>query len=157
MYKYTQRSLFALLFIGLTVFCFELYAEDLSTEHVTISANKKLQIAKYMVFTEQEDKFFWNVYADYEKEMDNVYRQKFELLKEFQQGNDGHTITDDQANEMLDRFFGLETQMMSIKQNYLPKFRSILPGRKVARFYQIDNKLDAIVNHELAIKVVLIQ
>ena len=157
MYKYTQRSLFALLFIGLTVFCFELYAEDLSTEHVTISANKKLQIAKYMVFTEQEDKFFWNVYADYEKEMDNVYRQKFELLKEFQQGNDGHTITDDQANEMLDRFFGLETQMMSIKQNYLPKFRSILPGKKVTRFYQIDNKLDAIVNHELAIKVVLIQ
>ena len=110
-----------------------------------------------MVFTEQEDKFFWSVYADYEKEMDNVYRQKFQLLKEFQQGNEGHTITDDSANQMLDRFLGLENQMLSIKQSYLPKFRSILPGKKVARFYQIDNKLDAIVDHELAIKVVLIQ
>ena len=157
MYKYVQQGLYALLVIGLTVFCVELFADDLSTEHVTISANKKLQIAKYMVFTEQEDKFFWSVYADYEKEMDNVYRQKFQLLKEFQQGNEGRTITDDRANQMLDRFLGLENQMLSIKQSYLPKFRSILPGKKVARFYQIDNKLDAIVDHELAIKVVLIQ
>ena len=157
MHKYTQRSFFAILIFGLIIYCVDLFAEDLSTEHVTISANKKLQIAKYMVFTEQEDKYFWNLYADYEKEMDSVYRQKFELLKEFQQGNEGHTITDDHANQMLDRFFGLENQMLFIKQSYLPKFRSVLPGKKVARFYQIDNKLDAIVNHELAIKVVLIQ
>ena len=157
MVKFAQQGLIVLLTLSLMMLCTKVFAEDLSREHVTISANKKLQIAKYMVFTESEDKFFWNVYADYEKEMDNVYRQKFELLKEFQQGNEGHAITDDQANQMLDRFFGLETQMMSIKQNYLPKFRSILPGKKVARFYQIDNKLDAIVNHELAIKVVLIQ
>jgi len=139
------------------IFCVDLYAEDLSTEHVTISANKKLQIAKYMVFTERENKDFWSLYADYEKEMDSVYRQKFELLKVFQQGNETQAITDEQANQMLDRFFGLENQMMSIKQSYLPRFRGILPGKKVARFYQIDNKLDAIVNHELAIKVVLIQ
>lgn len=143
--------------LALLVFSVNVVAEELSSEHVTISAKKKLQIAKYMVFTDQEDSAFWNLYADYEKEMDNVYRKKFGLLKEFQKGNESRTITDDHANSLLDRFFGIENQMISIKQNYLPKFRSILPGKKVARFYQIDNKLDAIVNHELAIKVILIQ
>lgn len=157
MYKYLRLCFGAILALSLMVLCVNATAEDLSTEHVTISAKKKLQIAKYMEFSGQEDKNFWNLYAEYEKEMDNVYRQKFGLLKEFQQGNEGLTITDDQANRMLDRFFNLESQMMSIKQSYLPRFRNILPGKKVARFYQIDNKLDAIVNHELAIKVVLIQ
>ena len=30
------------------------------------------------------------------------------------------------------------------------RFSKALPGRKVARFYQIENKMDAIVRYELA-------
>ena len=40
---------------------------------------------------------------------------------------------------------------------YLPKFRQAVGDKKAARFYQIENKIDAIVNFELAANIPLAQ
>jgi hypothetical protein len=37
-----------------------------------------------------------------------------------------------------------------LKQLYLPKFHSALPAIKVTRYYQIENKIQAILHYELA-------
>ncbi|MGO9614154.1 MAG: hypothetical protein ACLPX5_14140 [Dissulfurispiraceae bacterium] len=40
---------------------------------------------------------------------------------------------------------------------YLPKFGKILPAKKVARYYQITNKIEAIVEFQPAKEVPLVK
>jgi hypothetical protein len=44
-----------------------------------------------------------------------------------------------------------------VKQENLPAFTAALPGRKVARFYQIENKMDAVVRYKLAETIPVVQ
>ena len=153
MIKFTFLSLLVLITCINTV-C---QAENLDYQRVAIEAKKRLQIAKNMNFTKQQDKDFWNLYSEYERALDNVYRDKFDLIQNFKNANASQNVTDHQANEFVERFFEIENRKISTKQSYVEKFKAILPGKKVARFYQIDNKLDAIINHELAIKIKLLE
>ena len=45
--------------------------------------------------------------------------------------------------------------MLKLKKDYLGKFKKVLPAQKVMRFYQIENKIDAIVEYELVDKIPL--
>lgn len=157
MNKNTLKNLMTVILAILLLSCNAVYGENLSYQRVAVEAKKKLQIAKNMQFTKQEDKTFWTLYSDYEKDLDGVYRDKFDLVQEFKNANASRNVTDQQANVFVDQFFEIETRKISIKQSYVEKFKAILPGKKVARFYQIDNKLDAIINHELAIKINLLE
>ena len=153
MIKVTFLNILILIF-SISNFCL---AEDLNYQRVAIEAKKRLQIAKNMDFTEQQDKDFWNLYSEYERDLDNIYRDKFNLIQEFRNANTSRNVSDQQANSFVERFFEIENKKISTKQSYVEKFKAILPGKKVAKFYQIDNKLDAIINHELAIKIKLIE
>ena len=46
---------------------------------------------------------------------------------------------------------------MKLMESYLPKFSKTVGDKKAARYYQIENKIDAIVNFELAAKIPLAQ
>ncbi len=157
MNKNLIRSLVALLLILFLLSSNTVYGEDLNYQRVAIEAKKKLQIAKNMQFTKQQDKAFWALYSEYERDLDSVYRDKFDLVQEFKNANSARRVTDQHANQYLQSFFEIENRKLLIKQGYIERFQDILPGKKVTRFYQIDNKLDAIINHELAIKVNLLE
>ena len=43
-----------------------------------------------------------------------------------------------------------------MREQFVPKIRAVLPGQKAVRFFQIENKLDAIVNVSLASEVPLV-
>jgi hypothetical protein len=157
MYQISIRNLVTALLIIFLLSSNTVYSEDLNYERVAIEAKKKLQIAKNMQFTKQQDKAFWALYSEYERDLDDVYRDKFDLVQDFKNANASRRATDQQAYQYLESFFEIENRKLLIKQSYIEKFQKILPGKKVARFYQIDNKLDAIINHELAIKVNLLE
>ena len=48
-----------------------------------------------------------------------------------------------------------QKDVIKIRENYAKKFQQVLPAAKVARFYQIENKLDALVNFVLASEIPL--
>jgi glycyl-tRNA synthetase beta subunit len=45
---------------------------------------------------------------------------------------------------------------LKVKETYLPKFRKVLPEVKVARFLQIENKIDTLIKLDLAAEIPLI-
>jgi hypothetical protein len=46
--------------------------------------------------------------------------------------------------------------VIDIRKRYVRKFRKVIPETKLARFYQIENKLDAITNFALARQIPLV-
>jgi hypothetical protein len=60
------------------------------------------------------------------------------------------SITDEAAMKMLNDYLALERDHVSILNGYVPRFRKVLPAKKVAQLYQVENKARAIVNYDLA-------
>jgi hypothetical protein len=59
-------------------------------------------------------------------------------------------MTDKVADKLLTEYVSIEQERARLKAHYLPKFKKVLPPKKVARFYQIENKLDIAILAEVA-------
>jgi hypothetical protein len=66
-------------------------------------------------------------------------------------------MTDAAANKLVDEAVAIESDRTKLAQSYLPNFKKVLPPPKVARYYQIENKIRAVVNYELAERIPLVK
>jgi hypothetical protein len=64
-------------------------------------------------------------------------------------------LTDAQAVKLMNDWLDIEKARTSVKSKFVPRFRKIIPARKVIRFFQADNKLDAVLSAHLAAVVPL--
>jgi hypothetical protein len=54
------------------------------------------------------------------------------------------------ALQLMESYLAAEAERIQVRRTYLAEFKKILPGRTVARFYQIENKMDAVLRYDLA-------
>jgi hypothetical protein len=120
-----------------------------------LKSDKKVLVATNMELTDAEAKAFWPVYDRYQKELFDVQSQLVEVVEEYAATRD--TLTDDQAKGLVERYLGAEEARTKVRRSYLAAFAKTLPGKKLARFYQIENKIDAVVRFELASEIPLVQ
>ena len=66
-------------------------------------------------------------------------------------------MTPEFAERLLEESFDIATQFDKTRQSHVRKFKKVLPVIKVVRLYQIENKLDAVLNFQLAAKIPLVQ
>jgi hypothetical protein len=59
-------------------------------------------------------------------------------------------LSDEKATTIVTDYLTVEEDRAKLRRSYLPEFSKALPGRKVARLYQIENKMDAVLRYELA-------
>jgi hypothetical protein len=113
-----------------------------------LRADKKLFIAENMELTEAETKSFWPVYERYQDELFLLRTKTLKMLGDYEASYE--RMTNDIAKKLLDEFLNVETLRLKLYQAYLPKFRKVLPDTKVARYYQLENKIQAALMYELA-------
>ena len=65
-------------------------------------------------------------------------------------------LTEGLAGQLVTEIVAIEGDRAKLMQSYLPKFRKILPARKAARYYQIENKIRAVLNYDLADTIPLV-
>ena len=112
-------------------------------------------MATALELTDAEGKGFWPVYNAYQSDMVSHYDRIFRLIGTFAKSYE--SMTDAAAGKLLDEYLGLETAHASLLKAYAPRFRRVLPTRKVAQLYQIENKVRALVNYEFAKEIPLIK
>ena len=130
-------------------------ADNMDVVREKARADKKLLVATALELSESEAKGFWPVYNAYQSDMIAHYNRVFKLIGTYSAAY--QTMTDETATQLLRDFLALETSHAALLNGYLPRFRGVLPPRKVARFYQVENKLRALVNYELAREIPLIK
>ena len=118
-------------------------------------ADKKLVVATTLDLTEGEAKTFWPVYNAYQSDMITYYDRVVKLIDTFAKAYS--SMTDETATKLLGEFLALETEHAAILKSYAPRFRRALPPVKVARLYQVENKMRALVNYEIAREIPLIK
>ncbi len=106
---------------------------------------RQATVAENLPLSDSEEEAFWDLYVKYraaDKELDD---QRVDLLGRLEESmND---LTDDEGNRLVTESLRIEKQRQALKQSYLMKFSSVLPGSKLFRYYQIETKLDALKLH----------
>jgi hypothetical protein len=130
-------------------------ADDMQILLEKIRADKKLLVAENMQLTEAEAKAFWPVYDQYQDELFLLRARTVRLIRDY--ADAGEKMNNDTARKLVDEFMNIETLGPKLREAYLPKFRKVLPEVKVARYYQIENKIQAVLMYELAENIPLVK
>jgi hypothetical protein len=120
-----------------------------------IKADKKLLVASNMDLTETEAKGFWPIYDEFQNQLIQNNERVANLIMEYAEEYD--IMTAETAQKLLNESLMIEEQRLALKQLYLPKFHTALPSIKVGRYYQIENKIQAILHYELAENIPLMK
>jgi hypothetical protein len=123
-------------------------ADNMEVLREKLRADKKAVVAEVLQLTEGEAKEFWPVYNAYQSDMVSHYDRLLKLIETYAQSYE--TMTDATATSLLKQYLGLERDHVAILTSYLPRFQKVLPPKKVAKLYQVENKARALVNYELA-------
>jgi len=120
-----------------------------------VRADKKLFVADNMELTESEAKAFWPIYETYQDELFLLRARTAKLISDYAKAF--KDMRDSEAKALLDEFMTIESLGLQLRKAYLPKFDKALSTKKVVRYYQIENKIQAALYYELAKEIPLVQ
>ena len=126
--------------------------EDITSEmeltRASIQLRRQALVTAVMDLAPKEAEAFWPLYREYRLEMAKVGDRLAKLLVQYSEQYD--TLSDEQAAKIMTEYLNIEKAKNNVKGKFVSRFRKILPARKVMRFFQADNKLDTVVNAQLA-------
>jgi Spy/CpxP family protein refolding chaperone len=128
------------------------YLQQLRTD---IQSDRQALVAASLGLTDEEGEAFWPVYRDYRSDMAKVGDRMQTLIQDYAEIWD--TATEEQAKTMVNQMLAIQRDELKVRKSHLSKFRKVLPEVKVARFLQIENKIDVIVKLGLADVIPLIE
>ena len=95
------------------------------------------------------------MYNEFQEAKQKLNERTIKMLKDYLAGYE--TFSQEKADAMIKEYLAIERERVDLKASYLPKFMKIMQAKKVARFYQIENKLEAIIKYELVKEVPLVK
>jgi hypothetical protein len=114
----------------------------------TIRANRKALVAVNLPLSDAEASQFWPLYDRYEGELKAVNDRLVKVIEAYT--SQYSKITDAEAAKLAADYLAAEEDRAKVRRTYFGDFAKVLPGKKAARFYQIENKMDAVIRYDLA-------
>ena len=121
----------------------------------TIRANRKALVAANLTLTDEEATRFWPLYDRYRDELATVQDRAMKVIGDYTRSF--HDLSDDEAMKLADDWLSTEGDRVKVRRAYLEQFEKVLPGRKVVRLYQIENKMDAVQRYDLAAHIPVVE
>lgn len=141
-------ALLPLVFAAAPVRAGEAQEASLEILRDTLRSNKKALVDVNLALSDEEARKFWPVYDRYQKELAGVQDRLIRVIEDYE-ANFG-SMTDEKAMKLVEEYLAEEQDRAKIRRTFLGPISDALPGRKVMRFYQIENKIDAVLRYELA-------
>jgi hypothetical protein len=121
----------------------------------TIRANRKALVAVNLGLSADEAAKFWPVYDRYQQEMNPIGDRLSALIEDYTANF--RTLSNEKAMQLIEDYLAAEADRIKVRRTYVAEFAKILPGRTVARFYQIENKMDAVLRYDLAAAIPVVE
>jgi hypothetical protein len=128
--------------------------KDLALLRRNLRAEKKKIIALNVPLTETEATKFWPVYDQYAAAMSKHYDDFYSVIKDYAANQ--KTLTDAQAVDMIKRWSEIQVELAQTRQEYVPRIEKVIPGKKAAQFFQVDRRLYALMDMQVASEVPLV-
>lgn len=100
--------------------------------------------------TAEESKSFWPAYNSYRAEMYDVNTWLLGLIDQLAILETQRQASEQDAISLIRQSLDMENKALEIKEKNLGAFSAILPPDKLIRFYQLENKVNALLRVQIA-------
>jgi len=122
--------------------------QDIELLRADLRAQRKQIVAQNMTLTADEATKFWPIFDQYRKEAIPPNDERWALLKDY--AANYSTMTDEQAQDYIKRSTAVDQQLLALRMKYVPVFEKVISARKTALWYQIDRRIDLLINLQLS-------
>ena len=129
--------------------------QDVQLLRSDIRSAKKQIIAENMKLTDAQAGKFWPVYDAYTQETTKLGDASYALVKEYAQNYEN--TTDAQADSLVEKMATLDVQIATLRQEWIPKFRQVLTGKQTALFFQLDRRINLLLDLQFAANIPLVK
>jgi Spy/CpxP family protein refolding chaperone len=129
--------------------------QDIKLLREDIRSKKKQLIAANLKLTDEQATKFWPIYDQYTADLVKINNEKYALIKEY--ADTWGTMTDDQALSLANRALAVEKNVADLRIRYVPIFSKAVPGKTVATFYQIERRVQSMIDLQLGSQLPLVQ
>jgi hypothetical protein len=112
------------------------------------AADKISLINDAMQFSDKDAAAFWPVYKKYQAEVVDLNDTRVQLIKTY--ADKFSAMTNADAKSLAEKSFNLESARTDLRKKYFVEFNKVLPALTVAKFFQLEHRLDLIVDLKLA-------
>ena len=120
-----------------------------------IRSNRKAFVAVNLGLDDEEATRFWPLYDRYQQELSAIGDRTARVVQDYIASFDD--LSNEKALKLMEEYLAAEADRVQVRRTYLPEFAKILPWRTVARLYQIENKLDAVLRYDLAATIPVVE
>jgi hypothetical protein len=121
--------------------------QDIALLRQDIRTMKMRVIGENMSLSDAEAQKFWPIYKHYADDLHDVHNEKYALLKQY--AETWSTMTDQDALIYVRRSMEVDANAQALRLKYVPVVTQVLPGKKVATFFQLERKLCLMVDLQL--------
>ena len=122
--------------------------QDVQLLRHNLRQQRKEIVAANMTLTPDEATKFWPIFAQYRMEAIKPNDERWALIKDY--AANYNTMTDAQAQDYMKRSTAVEQQLLDLRMKYVPIFEKVISAKKTALFYQIDHRVDLLINLQLS-------
>jgi len=130
------------------------FDDYLEVAREVLNADKKAIVADTMELSEAESAPFWALYNVYNAELYKVHTKRVNIIKDYAANYE--TLTNEKADELWKATMSYKKELLSLNQSYYKKFKKIISANKTVLYFQVENKIDALITAELAEAIPLV-
>ena len=152
--------LMALMVAGMAATAGRAWAQDSSIDsdiavlRADLRADKTKIMTDQMQMNDQDSAAFWPIYRQYQSDLDKLSDQKVALIKEYADNYD--KMTDQEVQSLAERSFSLQKKRVDLRQQYFKKISKAVSPKTAARFVQVEERIDMLVNLQLAANIPMV-
>jgi Spy/CpxP family protein refolding chaperone len=122
--------------------------QDIQALRQDLRAQRKEITAQNMTLTADEATKFWPIFDQYRQEAIKPNDDRWALLKDY--AANYNTMTDAQAQDYIKRSNVVDQQLTALRMKYVPIFEKVISPKKTALWFQIDRRIDLLINLQLS-------
>jgi hypothetical protein len=117
-------------------------------------AGKAEILGKTMALDSTQAAVFWPLYKQYEAELQTVNDDRLAIIQDLAEHFD--SLDDAKAKGLLDRQVAFEEKKFALMKKYKDEMLKVLPAKTVARFFQVDSRLNKLAELAVASEIPLV-
>ena len=118
-------------------------------------ATKADILGKTLALDSTQAAAFWPVYKQYEAELASVNNDRVAIIQDLTEHFS--SLTDTKAQGLIERQIAFQEKRLAVVKKYKDEFLKVLPAKTVARFLQVDSRLNVLLDLAAASQIPLVQ
>lgn len=155
--KLVIKSIYKVVAAALMLTAYSVLAADPKGFEVSYDlreAERKAIVYKNLNLTEQESEKFWPLYDKYRADTKEQAKKMMLLLERL--SKNFNSMTAEEAESIVNEALGNELEAMEGKSKHFKKVESVLTGASLFRYFQIDQRADAVMKNNITRQIPLV-